>query len=555
MGGAASAIAPAPVEEKSEIDELMDLLSDPKNMVVVTRTFPSQFVGRKVDVKCGTFRCPTIVERLQEDVFSRFGGENFTVDVCPRTPNGESKIMASFQLNNEGCDPLDGSGNPIEPSQEWSEQRRPFDPRRTIPLGSDPTLIEDTSPLGLMKKSLQSELSMATDRKQIAEIKRQIREIEEEEAEARESRQARKKPAVVENDPRDAKIAELERKVAAEEKKKEDDRLTRIETALAKILEGGVAGAQKEDPILKIMLANQQSADRRIELLMKSQSDALTAALTNKPEKKDTMAELFANLKNMKDAFGGDNSRVKHLEEKIFDLAFDRLADGTERGGASDDEDDIAKYTVKQAVPLFSKYLERQIEKDKEKGVELTAERQKQLMEEATRKVAEDLAAKGMIVKDPAKALPAPAPKPQPTAQPKPKGDDVKVPPGPQSPEYNRKNAVNFVLDVALSDIKKGCPRDSFLPGDILDRLDGELLEQFSRIESGTDLETFLQPHADPARYAALKDAANKDQGVKRWLRDMLFTTKDAYIDMKSQAVAQAMAQAAAAQAPPATPK
>jgi len=107
----------------------------------------------------------------------------------------------------------------------------------------------------------------------------------------------------------------------------------------------------------------------------------------------------------------------------------------------------------------------------------------------------------------------------------------VDVPAMPGTPSYDRKRAVNFVLDSILSEIHEQIPQkgngDSFAAGDILDHLDWELLDKVAIIVTGPELETLLeQAGADAAKLSAVKEAG-KQELVESWLRRVIATVTD----------------------------
>lgn len=530
-----TAPAPEPEAVETEIlppedDPLSLLLSDPKNMVIVTRQFPRIWNGTPCAFRVGgKYPCPITIAQIERDVFSRFGGKNYNVSIHPNTPNGEMRILEAFPIEHPTEE------EPIfeneEQEVEVDQRGRPiFDSRRTIVMdGRDPTMMDDDSPTAVMRRALLAQIQIVTDKKQLAELKRQLKDLEDEDREEREEREERKrkKPEPAVADPRDREIAELRKRLDDSEKAKEGDRLTRIENQLAALAAGG---GTKTDSSTMLLIEFMKSSDSKFNTMMGTITESIKGGRTEK----QGMGELLDQLVKMKNVFGSDNTRVKDLEERLMDVAFENIAGAR----SSDDEEDTVKYTIKQAVPLFRTYLERSLEKEEKKGTPISPETQTRLMEETVRKVAADLAAKGVLVRNEKQPQGLPAPQPKPAVQPamnppaqqksdpKKEGSDVKVPPGPQSPAYDRKKAVNFIVSVAISDIKRGCPDDTFLVGDIIDRLDHELLTQFAKIESGADLEAILVPHTDPALYEELKKAAGSSETSKTWMRKVLFTAQ-----------------------------
>jgi len=232
----------------------------------------------------------------------------------------------------------------------------------------------------------------------------------------------------------------------------------------------------------------------------------------------------------------------------MIDMAMNQFGVGKGEPG----DDDPIKYAVKELSPILKTYVEKKMENDKVKADDLTQEQKKAIYFEAAKTAARDIARKmieeGKLVPigstnqtlpapvqpSPVKpaaspAVPPPAPATQPTPQPQETSMDV--PPSPQSPAYDRKKAVDLVLDVALGDIKKGVREESFLMGDMLDRLDDEILNGIMNLETGDQLRALLAPYATPGKLEAVEEAGNKDPDVKRWLKNCIVTVQNMYAD------------------------
>lgn len=496
----------APGEEPP--DPVALALADGKNMIVVTRIYPRRWGQHKVDIKCERYQCPIGLDDLESDVFTRFGGKRFKVSIHPNTPTGEMKTLASFTIESDDDVPLDDG-------QRYAVEREIWDPRTMVAGGGDPTLVEDDSPNAVMRRALLDQIKRVTDKKQLAELRKQLREIEEEERAERREERREGQPASL--DPKDKAIESMQRQLDEMKRQQNDERLARIEAKLDREPKGN-------DNTLLIELI--RSADSKFATMM----TALTAGSNKSSE--DVIIDKIVKLKNL---FGPNDSRVKGLEERLINVAFDKMLDG----GLSDvdPDEDVAKYTIKQAVPLIKTYLEKKLEKD-DKGTPMTEEKIRQIYAEAAQKAATDVAEKlvkeGKIQGIAHNPQPKPAPTQQKTqpAQPPPKEEGVKVaiPPGPQGQGYDRKKSIDFVISVALSDIAGGVKamEQTFVIGDILDKLDDEFLTQLSGIDTGQQLEQLLAPHADPAKLEKLKEVG-KNEDVSSWLRRVIVTTQDEF--------------------------
>lgn len=536
-----------PVEEDEDAIGL--LMSNPRNMVIVTRQFPRIYDGVPCAFRVEKYPCPVTFEQIENDIFARFGGKSYRVSIHPNTPTGEMRVLEAFMIEHPTTDdPIiyDEQGVEQEPAMEFSPRGHvPYDPRKTIVMdGKDPTLVVDDSPNAVMRRALLDQIKIVTDKKQLAEIKRQLKDIEEEERDDREEVAARKlkksEPAVVMNDPRDARIAELERKIADQEKQKESDRFSRIELALVELKSGG--NSKKDDNLIGTILTNQNTL--------------IQTLITGGNKKDDNFEAMISKLKAMKDVFGSGDSRLKGLEERLLEHAFDSL----EGGGRTDEDDDPLKFAVKQGIPVFKQYLEKRLSKESDDGKQkLSKEQIDEIYRDAAKKAATEAIEKakkeGKLLLVPVgqappgaqpHALPAPAEKPAPkrpvssegtstmvTVEPhKPGGVKVETkreesqvdePLKPSDAGYDRKKAVNFVLNTVCEDITKGCPADTFAVGDSLDWLDPELLQKISTVSTGDDLDALLAPHADADKLAYIKEMGKND-AVQSWLRRIIST-------------------------------
>lgn len=529
-----------------EEDPIALLLSNPKNMVIVTRQFPRIWQSVPCAFRVEKYPCPITIEQIERDVFSRFGGKSYRVSIHPNTPNGEMRILEAFPIEHPTEDDpvFEDEGMP---EMEPDRRRAAYDPRTSIVMdGRDPTLVPDDSPNAVMRRALLDQIKIVTDKKQLAELKRQLKDLEDEDREEREEREARKraksKPEPTASDPRDEVIKQLQARLDAMEKQKEGDRFTRLEEMIAEIKAGG--GGKKDDSLIATILTNQNSL--------------IQTLITGGGKKEDNFEAMLSKVKLLKDVFGTGDSRVKGLEERLMDIAIDTI-EGGGRGAPAEDEDPI-KFAVKQGVPVIKSYLEKRIEKDD--ASKLTKEQVEAIYADAAKKAAIEVAQKlekeGKLVRvgaapppsKPAGNLPAPAPAapaknpegvstvvtvephksgtPAPAPTPKKEEPPVKLPPGPTSPEYNRKQAVDFVLNTISEDITRGCPSDSFACGDALDRLDDEILTQISSIETAEQLDQVLAPHADPEKLAYIKEMG-KNEAVKSWLKRLVVTIQDEY--------------------------
>jgi hypothetical protein len=114
----------------------------------------------------------------------------------------------------------------------------------------------------------------------------------------------------------------------------------------------------------------------------------------------------------------------------------------------------------------------------------------------------------------------------------------VEVPAKPGEMKYDRKKAVNYVLNSILSEINEGTPQkaaddpkiESYIPADALEFLDNELLAEIHRATSGDELEETLGKWGDREKLDKIKEAG-RDKAVDSWIRRAIRTTQDIWRD------------------------
>lgn len=116
----------------------------------------------------------------------------------------------------------------------------------------------------------------------------------------------------------------------------------------------------------------------------------------------------------------------------------------------------------------------------------------------------------------------------------------IPFPAQPGDMKYDRRAAVNFILDGIRSEIRQGLPAraekdpktESYVPSDAMDYLDDELLNRIQGVEGGAQLETLLTEWGDTAKITEIKTAGN-DETTKSWLRKLVITIQDVWRDYK----------------------
>lgn len=514
-------------------DAIVRLLANPRNKVMVFRTFPKRWNGAKCDIQVDPqgYRCPAAFEDIKQDVFRRFGGKAFVAYIQPVTLSGHSRVLAAIPFENPDTE---------EPQFEMpSDPNQVVDPRLLPPApdGGDPTMMPEEDPMAGIERDLKTQMRLKTRRLQLAQLDQQLREFEgtKEEVAAEAKNPARS----------------LEERIALMQMENKMDRqIDAIRSVVEKI---SIEPAQPQvlpppppapkntdDAIVRILMAQNQAAEARFNALMAQQTQLLLKMQNGGG--KDDLESMLEKVAKFKAVFGEGDSRVKRLEQTLMDIAMERLTDG---GGDGDGESDV-KFAVKQISPILKNFVDKKLTEPNPEEVP-TKEQFKAAVQQESTRVIQDLIRQGKLeIKAQPQGLPAPAPHPQkigvpaekkerpkPPPQeeaPKPKEEEAPVegPPLPDAPDYDRKKAVDFVLDGIVHDIDAGFPEDTFLIGDALDHLDDEILDQLLKVTTGDDLEKVVGPHCTPEKLQTIKERG-KNPRVKTWLTRVITTIQDEY--------------------------
>ena len=584
----APVVTPANEPEPPDIDPNADLLSDGKNMVIVTRQYPRVLHTHQGKIPTNTrvggkYGCPTSISEIEADVFARFGGRKYKCSIHPDTSNWENTILGSFTIEHPDPDsePYIEGITDVEPPRDEPE----------IPSGTDPTLHE-TDQLVKLRQDAERRIERARLRKEAMTMEREAKRLE---AELDEDTNGKPAPQVPVGESEEVKKlrADLAATQAALAEKKVNDRfdkledsITKLATAIATSATAKPAVSSDESFAMQMVKQSQQHSKDMMEF-MKSAAKPPAA-----PETLDAMLERQIKLNS---AFGKkEDSRMTQFQERLIEDALDRLTNGgsDERGGEPDEEQDVIKYGIKQLTPVLKTYVEKVMEKEAASGAAVTPERVKEIYAEQAAKVARELEAKmradGMriAVGPDGKTMALPAPRGKGAVvpprhagtkvvsqhrtsegvvktvhvtpenmkkkeeEPKLEGDDVvkfaefpgigdnggtlkiPIPPPPGDLKYDRKGVVNFILDSIRSEIRQqipqNTPNDSFVPGDALELLDSEILDRIAKVDSGEQVEKILAEWGDQKKIDEIKAAGN-DEAVKSWLRRLVITIGDAY--------------------------
>lgn len=492
-----------PEEDDSHNDKLGELLVDGRNKIIITRSSPKRFKGQKVRPIRIELDCPVTIEQIEEELYANYGGKIFRVAIYPNTATAETKPpLGAFTLTNAETD------EPWEPEdleEQEEEQRGGF--------GGDQFASEDKSPAAIAKRTLQKEAESLEQEIEVKRLKRLRKQADLEDEGDR-------------PDPADDRVRQLEERLTIK------DVEAKLDAKLNAVLDSLKQNQQPRgaDPMIEMMKFSQQQFTQMMTMMQKSSTDMMTAITQMNRQPKEDPLDNLAKLAQLKNLFGGESDRVN----SIVEMALDKMFNGDDNGKPESEDSDM-KYAINKLEPLIQKLVDKGIDATGKTKEQLSAEEVKKIQLEAATKVAKELEAKwtaeGMLVKAPV-GLPAPKPgqQPQPTGR-----ENMNIPPTPAEPGYDRKLAVNFILDVAIDDMKKGCPDNSFLVMDIVEGLDREILEEFARIESGAQLDAILSAWGDPAKIAEVK-RLGQDQRTKIWLSRVVTTAQQIIVEAKAQA-------------------
>jgi len=606
-----------PVEDDTDA-----LLADGHNMVVVRRTFPKSVeMADGTKRRCATklpdrYECPTTREKIENDVFDRFGGSEYKCTIHPSTTNGETTQLGYFTI--EHPNPEEPPYFPDDPPQE-----QPYDPRTDVNTSGGDRTMHETDGLAKLRADAERRLERARVRKEMKELEAEAKRLEEE-IDGTEKKPVAPVAAVGESDEV-RKLREQNAQLQAQlAEKKVNDRFDKLEGSIASLAEAIAKSAtakpavSDEASIVKTLMASQekmftqsQQHSKDMLTLIQEKGKPTSSAEGDLDKFLDRVTKLQVITGS---APSGNGRKLSSLEERLIDMSFDRLTGGEGEGSGDEDTDDVAKLAVKQFAPILKTFVEKKMSQQSEAsgGVPLSEEQKRIVYAEAAqaaaRKVTEDLAAQGINLAQGAdgKLVALPAPKPgqkTPVVPPRhpgsrvvseqrtsggvvkkivvepadlsqkktPRGDaataeapepskggdvakfgefpflgeggtvlKIPFPAQPGDMKYDRRAAVNFILDGIRSEIRQGLPAkaekdpktESYVPSDAMDYLDDELLNRIQGVEGGAQLETLLTEWGDAAKITEIK-TAGQDEVTKSWLRKLVITIQDVWRDFK----------------------
>jgi hypothetical protein len=412
---------PADDPEDPPEDPIAALLSDGRNMVVVTRQTPRNIRGPRgekiaTNVRLpGRYTCPTTIAAIAEQVFDEHWGSTYKCTIHPDTSTGENKILGHFTIEHPDPEQV--------PYVEGVTDVTETPPEDDIPTEGDPTLRE-TDTLAQLKIQLQRRLERANMTREIKELERQVKELENED---------KPKAPQGENDEVRRLREENERYRREAEAKKNDDRFMEMQRSISDLAKSVAAlaaapqrGGGEETSVVKAMLASQekmfsQSQQHSKEMLdvVKSMSKPTGTAVSAE----DNFDKMLERLSKMKSAFGSKDSRVSQLEDRLIEASIERMMGGGDDDSPPAEEEDAWKYALKQMTPVIKAYVEKKVDNRGDDAPPVSKEELKKAYEEAGAKAAKEVAEKwqreGLVVRiDPKTGQPAGLPAPNARALP-----------------------------------------------------------------------------------------------------------------------------------------
>jgi len=501
--------SPAEEEEETPAGTFGRLLAKPGYFVSVTRKRPKTFNGLRCPSRLpdAIYICPTSLGDIKEDVFARFGGETFHASIHREGPGGDAKTLDAIEIRNpDAVIPLH-EGVPIGAPEVHGDEEP------MIPMEEE---VDD--PSAQLARTVKEQIKAADQLAKLRHAKQVMKALkEDDDGEApRKGQEA-------------SKVRELEQRIAEmAATNQRERRFEKLESLVTQLAEGGVRGKGGDDSMMKLMITMMQSSDQRFQAMMST----FMPLISGQGKRHDDLDAQLERLSKLRSVFGEGSSRLKSIEEKLMTKALDRLLDGADERDSADQS--LGEIAIKEAAPIVRNIVDK-MGKDKVPTTAPTQEEFKRAVAQEAQRMVGELAKKwqseGYLVKLPQGALPSPAPaEPAPAKVEKVEAEEEEenVPTAPHEAGYDRKQAVNFVLDSILKEMPARL-ENGYLLGDIIDRLDDELLEGLCKVGSAEDLERLIGPHSDQAKLRKVTDAVKADGAAATWLRQMIMSAQHEY--------------------------
>lgn len=396
------------------IDDTDALMADGKNMVLVRRTFPKTVEmqdgsKRRCAVKLpDRYDCPTTREKIENDIFERYGGSEYKCTIHPATTNGDGTLLGFFVIEHPNSD--EPPYFPDDPPQEAP----PYDSRTSLHTsGGDPTMHE-TDGLAKLRADAERRLDRARVRKEMKELEAEAKRLEEE------IDGVDKKPPAAPIPPGESdeiqKLREQNAQLSALlAEKKVNDRFDKLEDSIAKLATAVAAGGTTKPTVNSdetfAMQMVKQSQQHSKDMMTLMQDKVKPAAATHEGDF-DKFLDRYTKLQTITGggpaAANKSSGRLSELESKLIDMSFDRLTGG---GGGDGDDDDggdpfesAVKLAIKEFAPIAKVYVDKKMEHENAAsgGQPLSKEQIQKIYAEAAqaaaKKVQDDLALQGLTL-------------------------------------------------------------------------------------------------------------------------------------------------------------
>ena len=537
-----------------KFDAFIEALGTPGYHVEVRRIRPTVYPdGSNAKIRVYTDECPADLSDIKQNVFSIHGGHRYKVAV---KDENEKMVAAHMIWNPE------------------TEEPTPLSTQEDPTVGMFQPVEEDEDYYDEEIKKLAKEEERLQKKQIIEEKKQRLAEL-----------QGKK-----DIDPRDDQIRKLQDQLADLVGEKKDSLiLSRLEAIERRITEPARPAVDPEVQALKESIAAMQRQNEELrrqvedkkeerlysildralnkdsnaglkelaEAIRSSNENALLSeikALRSAGNKPQTIEEQLSVLAKLKEVLGDTRSKESRITEAAMDMLLDKALGGG-GGGEGNAEEDPFKFAIKEMVPAVKELIQDQVEKKKKKeGGQLTRDQYKEIYKQATRDVIAQLRQQGAIKQaPPQQAIPQPtpaqqqqqqpaaAPSPQPQAAPSQppqqqavkrpgfQDEKVKLPPSPQSPAYDRKVTLNFVVDEIVGEIQNGPSDDTFIVGDAVDGLDDEFLDELCGIDNSDGLYNLIRPYVVEEKLKLIESRAKADQKIKAWLNRIITSIQYEY--------------------------
>jgi hypothetical protein len=399
--------APPPSEPEEPPDNTDELLADPRNMVVVRRQLPKSVeLGDGRRIRTGTkmpepYSCPTTREEIENDVFDNYGGYKYKCSIHPATTNGENTLLGAFTIEHpDGPDTM-----PIVEGLDLNEQQTQVDPRTALHTSSGDSTMRDTDPYAKMRQEAELRLDRAKAKKDALLLEAEAKKME---AEIERIGKADAAPVVPPGESDEVRklreqVAEKDRQLA---EKKIDDRFAMIQNSILELTKTVTTLATTkpavvgEDPTLKFIMKKMDNDATQINTLMTALTAKAPAPVHTTGDDLDKFLSRAEKLKAI--TGGGEKSggRLSEVENRLIDIAWEKLNGGDE-GGGGDENEDIGKLAVKEFAPILKSFVDKKMAQEASTtGAAPSPERENQIREEAAKfavqKIAESLHAQGI---------------------------------------------------------------------------------------------------------------------------------------------------------------